>query len=342
MSAAPTQDYPLVLRVAAVRALSPSVREIHFDAPPGLQWSPGAHLRVHLPLPDGRRELRRYSLLGRPRPGAPWRIAVKRVPASRGGSAFMHGLQVGQQVAAQAPVNHFELPPGRRATWIVAGGIGITPLLGHALTLAAPQAADLRMDYAVHDAQDLVYESELRAALGDRLHTHASSRGERLDVAARIAALPPDAQALACGPVRLIEAVREAWAAAGRAPQRLRFETFGTSGHAASEPFWVAVPRHGLRFEVPADRSLLDTLQDHGVACLADCLRGECGLCTVDVLDLQGRVDHRDVFMSDAEHRRNDKLCACVSRVTGGGVVIDSAWRPDDLPRTPGDAPAAQ
>ena len=342
MSTTVAQAFPLALRVTALSMLSPSVREIAFEAPPGLAWTPGAHLRVQLPLPDGRRELRRYSLVGRPRPGQPWRIAVKRVDASRGGSAFMHALSVGAQVAAQAPVNHFELPAGRRPTWIVAGGIGITPLLGHALTLAATDAGALQMDYAVRDAQDLVYEDELRAALGDRLRTHAGSLGERLDVAARIAALPADAQALACGPVRLLEAVRDAWAAAGRAPQRLRFETFGTSGHAAAEPFWVSVPRHGLRFEVPADRSLLDTLQEHGVACLADCLRGECGLCTVDVLEVQGRIDHRDVFMSAEEKRRNDRLCACVSRVTGGGIVVDSAWRPDEPPGTPASTPARQ
>jgi ferredoxin-NADP reductase len=336
MNAATPQNFPLVLRVAAVRALSPSVREIAFDAPPGLHWSPGAHLRLQLPLPDGRRELRRYSLLGRPQPGQPWRVAVKRVPASRGGSAFMHALKVGQQVAAQAPVNHFELPPGKRPTWIVAGGIGITPLLGHALALAALDADAVQMDYAVRDAHDLVCADELRAALGERLRTHAGSRGERLDIAARVSALPADAQALACGPVRLIEALRAAWAAAGRAPQRLRFETFGTSGHAAAEPFWVSLPRHGLRFEVAADRSLLDALEEHGVACLADCLRGECGLCMVDVLEAHGRIDHRDVFMSAAEQQRNEALCACVSRVTGGGIVIDSAWRPDEPTPRPG------
>ncbi len=329
MSGAAAQDFPLALRVQDVRALSPTVREIAFDPLPGLAWTAGAHLRLHLPLADGRHELRRYSLVGQPSRGAPWRVAVKRLDASRGGSAFMHALEVGQQVAAQAPANHFELPPGRRPTWIVAGGIGITPLVGHALALASQPGTELRMDYAVRDAQDLVYESELREALGDRLHTHAGNRGERLDIAQRIAALPADAQALACGPVRLIEALREAWAAAGRAPQRLRFETFGTSGHAPAEPFWVALPRHGLRFEVPAERSLLDALQAHGVACLADCLRGECGLCAVDVLELHGRIDHRDVFLSAAEQQRNDRLCACVSRVTGGGIVIDSAWRPD-------------
>ena len=84
--------------------------------------------------------------------------------------------------------------------------------------------------------------------------------------------------------------------------------------------------------KVPADRSLLEMLESHGVPCLADCLRGECGLCAVEVLEVQGRIDHRDVFFSAAEKSGNQRLCACVSRACGGGLVIDSAWRPDTLP----------
>ncbi len=322
-------DFTLSLRVQALRDLSSTVREISFEPLSGVAWTAGAHLRLCVRLPDGREDLRRYSLLGRADAAEPWRIAVKRIEASRGGSAFMHSLAVGDTISAQAPANHFELPPGTRPTWIVAGGIGITPLLGHALALAQRQAIDLRMDYAARHDNELVYADRLRAALGERLHCHAGDRGQRLDIAARIAALPADAQALACGPVTLLEALREAWAAAGRPPQRLRFETFGSSGHAESQSFWVSLPRHGLKFSVGADRSLLDALAEHGVACLADCLRGECGLCCVDVLEVHGTLDHRDVFMTREEQARNDRLCACVSRVAGGGIVIDSAWRPD-------------
>jgi vanillate O-demethylase ferredoxin subunit len=94
------------------------------------------------------------------------------------------------------------------------------------------------------------------------------------------------------------------------------------------------VPRQQLRFTVAAGESLLDALVAHGVACLADCLRGECGLCAVDVLDVQGRIDPRDMYMTPAEQRENKRLCACVSRVAGGGVVIDSALRPDALQET--------
>ena len=80
---------------------------------------------------------------------------------------------------------------------------------------------------------------------------------------------------------------------------------------------------------MPADRSLLDVLNDAGVDTLFDCKRGECGLCAVDVVEAQGRIDHRDVFFSAHEKQENRRLCACVSRVSGGGLVLDSAYRPD-------------
>ena len=109
----------------------------------------------------------------------------------------------------------------------------------------------------------------------------------------------------------------------------MRFETFGNSGHHAAEPFWVEIPRHQLRIEVPAERCLLDVLNDAGIDTLSDCGRGECGLCAMDVISVQGRIDHRDVFFSPHEHAGNRRLCACVSRVSGGGVVLDTAFRPD-------------
>jgi ferredoxin len=128
-----------------------------------------------------------------------------------------------------------------------------------------------------------------------------------------------------------MEAARAAWQRAGRLLADLRFETFGNSGRREAEPFWVELPRHGLRFEVPADRNLLDVLEDHGVQALSDCRRGECGLCAMDIVSVQGTVDHRDVFFSTHQKQANERLCACVSRINGGGVVLDSAYRPDAL-----------
>jgi vanillate O-demethylase ferredoxin subunit len=187
------------------------------------------------------------------------------------------------------------------------------------------------MLYAARSAGELIYRDALQAALGERLQCLSSERGERIDLDAEIAALPPLGQLALCGPLRLMEAAREAWQRAGRPMADLRFETFGNSGRHAAEPYRVELPRHGLRFEVPAERTLLDMLDEHGVQALSDCRRGECGLCAMDIVSVQGVMDHRDVFFSAHQKQAGEKLCACVSRISGGGVVLESAYRPDAL-----------
>ncbi len=317
--------------VRRVTALSPTVREIELEPEGGApSWTPGSHLQVRVRLQDGRIDTRHYSLVGRP-DGRGCRIAVKRTEASRGGSRFMTGLQAGDRIEVLPPNNHFELPAGAAPTLLLAGGIGITPLVGMAQVLAE-RGAWLRLAYAARSAAELVYADELRALLGDRLATFAGDAGQRIDLAAEIAALPADAQALVCGPLPLMQAAQAAWAAAGRPAERLRFETFGAGGALPAQAFTARLPRHGLEIEVPADRSLLEVLEANGIELLSDCRRGECGLCAIDVLAVEaGQIDHRDVFFDAQQRSAGRQLCACVSRLCGPGatVVLDSAYRPD-------------
>jgi ferredoxin-NADP reductase len=313
--------------IRAHRDLSATVREFQIRPEGGVKnWTVGSHLNVRVEV-DGREETRSYSLVGLPDPEV-YRIAVKRAQPSRGGSSHMWSLETGSELAIGEPNNHFELVFGAPEFLLVAGGIGITPIVGMAQLLARKGAA-VKMRYAARNAGELVYEDVLREALGDRLETFCDDRAERLDIAAEIAALAPRANLLVCGPIALLDAVRDEWERAGRQRADLRFETFGNTGHHEAQCFWVEVPRHGLRIEVPADRSLLDVLNQNGVDTLFDCRRGECGLCAIDIVSVQGSVDHRDVFFSRHEKEQNKRLCACVSRVSGGSVVLDSAYRPD-------------
>jgi vanillate O-demethylase ferredoxin subunit len=315
----------------AHRDLSASVREFEIRPEGGVRpWSVGSHLQLRVQL-GGRDEIRSYSLLGLPdAPGADevYRIAVRRAEPGRGGSRWLWQREIGDELLIGEPNNHFEIGLQAPHTLLVAGGIGITPILGMALQLAR-KGASLRMLYAARSDGELIYRDALQAALGERLQCLSSERGERFGLDAEIATLPPSGQLVLCGPLRLMEAAREAWQRAGRPMADLHFETFGNSGRLQAEPFWVELPRHGLRIEVPAERSLLDMLEAHGVQALSDCRRGECGLCALDIVSVQGAVDHRDVFFSGQQKQANQRLCACVSRISGGGVVLDSAYRPD-------------
>lgn len=325
---------PLQWHPAAVRAhrdLSPTVREFEIRPEGGVRpWTVGSHLNVQVPI-AGRVETRSYSLVGLPgqRDSAEvYRIAVKLVTPSRGGSRHMWSLETGAELTVGEPNSHFELPLTAKQYLLVAGGIGITPIVGMAQMLVA-RGADVRMLYAARSAAEFALKDVLDAALGPRLKTYAADAGQRIAFADEIAQLDPEALLLMCGPLRMLDAVRTAWASAARPPANLRFETFGNGGAAANEAFWVKLPRHGALLQVPADRTLLDVLNDAGIDTLFDCRRGECGLCTVDVVEAHGHIDHRDVFLSARERLAGERLCACVSRVSGGGLVLDCAYRPD-------------
>lgn len=310
-------------RIAAIRDLTPTVREFTLqpEAAPPAPYEPGSHLQVQV-LVDGRPQVRSYSVVSCDVDG--WRIAVKRLDAGRGGSLAMWRLAVGDRLPVCGPQNHFALAWHAPQYLLVAGGIGITPIAGMAQALAA-RGAHVRLLYAARDDAELAYADVLQAALSDALHTHA---GRRIDLAAEIARLVPGAQLYLCGPQSLLDDARRAWAAAGRPPADLRFETFGSSGQYAPQAFRVQVPRHALDITVPAGCSLLDALEGAGVQALSDCRRGECGLCAMDVLAVDGQIDHRDVYLSAHERQANSRICACVSRVVGS-VTLDTAWRPD-------------
>ena len=311
------------------RDITPTVREFELQPEGGvLPWSVGSHLNVQV-MVHGRADTRSYSLVGLPHDpaaGEVYRIAVKRAEQSRGGSRHMWSLEEGDELLVGEPNNHFELPLDAPQYLLLAGGIGITPIVGMA-RLLAQRGADVRMRYAAREAAELAFGDELRDALGSRLQAFIDAAGERIDLASEIAALHPHALLLVCGPLPLLDAVQAAWAAAGRPGANLRFETFGNSGAHANQAFRVTLPRHGVELEVPADRTLLDVLNDAGIETLYDCRRGECGLCTVDVISSSGTIDHRDVFFNAHEKQSNLRMCACVSRVNGGSVVIDSAYR---------------
>ncbi|WP_206928920.1 PDR/VanB family oxidoreductase [Roseococcus thiosulfatophilus] len=310
------------------RLVAPFIREFTLLPEDGATaYATGAHLCVRLDI-GGRPALRHYSLVGAgPRDGA-WRIAVQHAAQGRGGSRAMWALEPGGRLAISHPRSHFELAAGASEVLLLAGGIGITPLVGMAEVLAR-RGARFRMVYAGRSRPLMAYLDELSALLGPALAVQAEDEEGRPDLDAILAGLAPDAEAYVCGPMGLLTAARRAWAAAGRPAASLVFETFGSSGQAAASDFLVRIPRFGREVTVPAGASMLEALEAAGVGVLSGCRRGECGLCALDVLAVEGRVDHRDVFFSERQHQENRRICACVSRVAGGVITIDPPWRGD-------------
>lgn len=313
--------------IVATRDLTPGVREFLLRPDHGVaaSYPLGSHIEVGVTI-DGQPHTRSYSLVGEADPGG-YRIAVRRAPDTRGGSRYMWSLAPGARINITLPTSLVQIDWTRRHFCLVAGGIGITPIVGAAQALAR-RDADITLHYAVRSRHDAAYLDTLQAVLGDRLVVHAGDEGQRLDLDAAFAALPQGAMTLFCGPMRMLDAARHAWEAAGRPMTDLRYETFGSSGRLPTEAFRVRLKDEGVEFVVPRDRSLLDVLNEAGHEVMSDCRRGECGVCAIDVVDVDGEIDHRDVFFSDHQKRDNRKICACVSRARGI-VTVDTLHRAD-------------
>lgn len=310
--------------VRGTRELTSDIRMIEIApdgafAPP----SPGGHIDFSVMIGE-RPDFRSYSVVG-PCVDGIYRIAVKRLAESRGGSAYMWSLAPGARIAHSAPANHFGLSPGKPEYLLMAGGIGITPIFSHALALAQA-GGRFRLIYSCRAEADLALADELRERIGDRLEIVLSGRG-RVDIAKEIASLDPRGEFYVCGPIGMLEAAKQAWKASGRPIDLLRFETFGASGRYPSSAFAIRIPRLGREIAVPANKSMLEALEEAGVDMIFDCRRGECGLCALPILEVDGIVDHRDVFFNDVEKAANEKLCTCVSRVYGRAISLDTADR---------------
>lgn len=312
-------------RLVDVRDLTPDIRlftiarEGDFVAP-----TPGSHVNV-LVLIDGRPVIRSYSIVGACRDGL-YRIAVKRVPQSRGGSRYMWTLQPGANLELSQPANHFDLGYEAPEHVLIAGGIGITPIYGMASALVAANLP-VRVLYAARTRADLAFADELGEQLGPRIETFVAEDGRRIDLQAVIGGMHRDGELYVCGPIALLEDAKSLWRSHGRRIERLRYETFGNSGRFATAPFRVLIPRMALAIDVEATESLLDALERSSVPMIADCRRGECGLCVLPIVDAEGPVDHRDVFFSDTQKASDDRLCTCVSRIAGGVLTLDVPGR---------------
>lgn len=326
-------EHWMACRVETMRDVASNVREITLRPDAPLPSYPlGSHINVGL-LIDGQPQTRSYSLVGERRDDR-LRIAVRLAPDSRGGSKAMWALQPGARLDISSPSSLYDIDWARKSYCLIAGGIGITPITGIAAALHG-RATDLHLHYAVKSRSDAAYLDELTTLLGDRLSVHASDEGGRLNLIATFAALPADAITILCGPMHMLEDARRAWNAAGRAPADLRYETFGSSGLLPTSEFRICLKDRNDEIVVPQGRSMLAALNEAGFEVMSDCERGECGVCAIDVLSVDGEIDHRDVFFSDHQKSGNAKICPCVSRAIGT-VTVDTLYQPDAIGREAG------
>lgn len=293
------------------------------DGGPLPPFEPGAHLDVH--IPGG--FVRQYSLCNDATETHRYVIAVQSEPGGRGGSrAFHERVREGDVLTVSSPRNNFPLLFARHYV-LVAGGIGITPLLSMARALQR-SGADWRLYYCTRTPERTAFLAELTSppfAEHVQVHHDGGDPSQGLDMRAVLAHRPPGARLYCCGPEGLMRAVREAATQNQWPREKVHFESFSAGGvnvalGVEDSEFEVSIRSTGQVLRVPRGQSVLNVLRRNGVRVPSDCEAGTCGTCLTRVCE--GQPEHRDSFFTH-EPAGDRRMLVCVSRAKSKRLVLD-------------------
>lgn len=308
------------LRVEAMRREAEGVLSVELRDPDGGELAPftaGAH--IDLILPNGM--TRSYSLLNDPAERRRYVVAVGRDENSRGGSRFVHDrLRVGQPIRVRGPRNNFPLDENAAEHVLIAGGIGITPMLAMMRRLTAVRK-DFHLYYGVREKGRAAFVEDIVTLKGGFTQHIDAEHGRPLDLV-QIIASHPQAHFYCCGPGPMLKAFEQA---TGDLPsERVHLEYFApreVEGEAAARAFDVECRASGTTVRIPPDRTIAEMLDAAGIKVETSCQEGICGTCETRVIE--GEPDHRDSVLSKAEREANRTMMVCVSRCRSTRLVLD-------------------
>ncbi len=316
-------DAPVLqLMVSRVEPMATGVTKYEFaslDGKPLPEWTAGAHLDV-LVSPDF---LRQYSLSGDPADRMTYQIGVLREADGRGGSALLHRIfTTGRKVFVAMPINHFELDESATKTFLMGGGVGITPMIAFAHRLHAI-GADFALHYSArHRAEAGFLEDLAVMPWADRVHLHVSDEGTRADFDAILSGAPDGTHVYVCGADRYMTAVMEAAERQGipEPARHLEYFTPPVPPEYENHSFTLKL-KDGRQIEVPEDQTAADALNAAGIHVDVKCADGICGVCKCGVI--AGKVEHRDFVLSNAQREGSMILCQSRAADPEGKIEID-------------------
>ena len=296
------------------------------DGVPVPQVEPGSHIEVHINIPGQPQLVRQYSLCNGPNETNGYLIAVKLEPQSRGGSKWVHGLEVGTLVSLGQVRNLFPLVQGASKHVLLGAGIGITPLLCMAQSLHGTKS-DFELHYFARAQEHIALRDRLHflEATGHlRLHVGLDSQSVAQTLEAVIASPDEGSHLYHCGPGPFMDAVEKVasrtWPAERVHSERFQAPSIaGTTADAKS--FIVQLHRKGVSCPVMNDQSITEALAAAGHEIDVSCEQGVCGTCLTRVIE--GTPEHRDAYLSKAERERGDQILPCVSRSCSPVLVLD-------------------
>ena len=312
-------------RVARVAEVGKGIRSYELIPRDNQAWprfTAGSHIDVRVENDA----VRQYSLCNSPSEKNRYVIAVKHEAQGQGGSAFIHArVTQGDTLRIGTPRNNFPVREHGSDFLLIAGGIGITPLLSMAHQLAE-SGRRFKLHVCARDRSAVAFHDELTdLPFSENLETHidGGESGQRFDAAEAIGRYVPGRVMYLCGPTGFMAATMQTAQTLGWPADTMFSETFVPPSAASGSnlAFEVELARSGTVLQVGANESLLDVLNDNDCAVICSCTQGICGSCMTPVLG--GLPEHRDAIMTDAELAQNNQMTVCVSREKTSRLVLD-------------------
>jgi phthalate 4,5-dioxygenase reductase subunit len=310
------------LQVVSKKCIAVDVHEFELALATG-EALPAAEPGSHITLLTPNGLTRRYSVCNHPGETAIYRIAVKREAQGLGGSrSLVDQVQMGDVLSVSPPSNYFLLRMDAPSYWLIAGGIGITPILSMARALKK-YGRPFKVLYLTQMPDSAAYRDELQSvdlAPHATVHHNHGDPAQRFDLAAEMQACPADAHIYCCGPRRLMDTVKEL--SRGRPTGTVHFEDFGSSEVSASHvdtAFKVKLSKTGQLIDVPCGKTILDALREARILVPSSCESGTCGACRTRLV--AGVADHRDYVLDEDQYDK--EIMICVSRAKSSVIEID-------------------
>lgn len=287
------------------------------DGSPVPDYMPGSNITIL--LPNGM--VRTYSLTDTGLTPDALRIAVLEQAVGRGGSRFIHqNVMLGDVLRVRGIANSFSLHETARRHILLAGGIGITPIVSMAKHLEGI-GADFEVHYAARSRHEAAFLDILDCApFKDKVRFYFDDEQQRIDLEGILSSFVSGTAVYCCGPSSLMNAVTSR---SGHWPEgSVRLDSFEPlDGNTDDQAFTVKLASTGQIFDIPPGKSILRVLRDHGVCVGSQCEQGVCGACLTPILE--GQPDHRDRVLSESEKRANDLMALCCSRSLTKSLVLD-------------------
>ncbi len=312
----------LKLKTHKIEAATQRVRMVELVSAEGgalPAFTAGAHIDLEL----GHGEVRSYSLLNNPGESHRYVIGVLREEPGKGGSAWVHDqLKQGDILESSEPVNQFPINEAGGRHILIAGGIGVTPLIAMAHRLNT-MGAEYQFHYSARTTDEAAFIGDITTLAGDKLKLHldGGDPAKGLDVKALLGNRPSAAHVYVCGPAGLIRTVRETtkdWPKGTVHYELFHGDEAAVAPRSTDTAFDVVLNKTGRTIHIPADKKILDILKDEGFKIKVLCTEGVCGTCKVKLIS--GKADHRDDVLTKREQEKFIQVC--VSRAMPGETLV--------------------